>query len=348
MSRKSSFSRIDENVYFTMGGTGLLALIILLVRYGTSTECFPIKLIIDPGPYLVNTRVQIKAETKEAKTYKWDFGDGSNSEDGQTVGHSYKKAGKYTVTITVNETCTEFHDLYINEPVPVVKANSLATFLGPQTAYAGTEVVFEDTASSNTAWEWHFEEDGAPAGYEKKARYIYTEPGLKKVWVKLNRKSDEVMFRYIQIVPDKEQEELISVAKTKRTPERVIIVKDKPTEPPLTLPGKTEPEVAKTEPVAAPVKPKAEAITPQQMGDLITDYNEGKKSEGDFNKYFCGNNVSVKYESKFLSFSEFLAKVKKIKKGKIKSVSAEITKDEQNCIQKMEVIIKEKKLFGVF
>ena len=50
---------------------------------------------------IVPSKVTFKNESKDAKTYLWDFGDGKTSSEMVPAFHEYKEPGTYTVSLTV-------------------------------------------------------------------------------------------------------------------------------------------------------------------------------------------------------------------------------------------------------
>lgn len=338
MNKKSSFSRIDEQVFFAMGGLVLIALIVLSFRVATRTTCTPVVISAGEGPHIAGITVTIKGTSTGGSSFTWDFGDGSPSWDGTaTATHIYKKSGKYTITLMTNGSCTGFYDLYVKEMPVRLNLPSEVGFTGQETAFVNQLITFTDTAARHTAWEWHEDESAPVSGYEKSFSFKYTSEGVKKVWVKVNNK--DVLYKYVQVFEDpKITEEKNKARLNRNTGDRHVVVgKKDPDVPPLPVPDpKPDP---RPEPPPAPEKPKFPEVNGTEMGNYLLEYADDKKEEGFFGKYFCGP-VSVEYDSKFYSFPAFLAKLKDMRR--IKSISVELTKDENSCVKKMSVKIKKR------
>jgi len=344
MNKKSSFLRIDEQVFFTMGGVLILSIIILAFRFTLRTECTTIKIVVGNGPHLTGVPIAVKAEVKEATSYSWDFGDGTIQElGGAMVNHSYKKSGKYTISVLVNGKCNELYDIFISELPPVLTPPTKISFIGPDLAYVNQEVKFTDTSLKHTKWEWYAEGSPGAIGYGNSVSYKFTSEGVKEVSVKVN--GEDVLKRSIIITIDPkklEEENQARLRRQERDP-RIVVPKEKSTEPPITVPGLNESDESKKSEPPPVEKPKLPEISAKQMGDYIVEYNKDKINGEFFAKYFCGS-VSVEYENKFMPFAEFLKKVKDIRK--IKSISVKLVQDETNCVKEMSVKIVEKKIWG--
>lgn len=342
MSKRSSFSRIDENVYFTMAGLCLLGLIIVGFRYAGKTVCGPVKIAVRPGSMQENDPVRFSVETKDAQSITWDFGDGVtvDEKDFQTT-HIYKQPGRYTIKVTVNGSCEEFAEVKITDKPEVINTGMLPTFIFKDTALINEPVTFEDTSSRSTSWEWRFEKDGPVAGFTRKVQHRYQFPGRKTITLKVNGRADMVMYAYIDVI-DPKPVETNNNAKAKGNAgnvPKVIIVPSDPTVPPITIqePGPKQPDPKPDN------KPKFKPISPGEMSGMLMGVNEGSNTFNSFTEFLCNTNLVVNYEGKSMSFAQLCDELKRIKKGKIKRINVKIFRDgETNCINSMEVDVKKK------
>ena len=88
--------------------------------------------------------------SSNAQTCKWDFGDGKSSTD-KNPSHSYSKEGTYKVTLTVtNITKSSKYSQNISIALPEPTANFTYTTQAPLT------VVFTNTSTNATSYEWDF------------------------------------------------------------------------------------------------------------------------------------------------------------------------------------------------
>ncbi len=96
--------------------------------------------------------------TNNPTSWKWSFGDGKYSAT-KNPSHTYSKAGKYTVSLTVNNAAgsnTLKKSSYINVAAPL-KAPIAAFSASPRSGKAPLKVKFTDKSSNiPTSWKWSF------------------------------------------------------------------------------------------------------------------------------------------------------------------------------------------------
>ena len=115
--------------------------------------------------------------TGSPTSWKWNFGDGKTSTS-RNPAHTYTKAGKYTVSLTIKNaagTNTKTIKNYITVKTAPVKP--VAAFsASPTSGYAPLKVKFTDkSANSPTSWKWSFG-DGKTST-SKSPTYTYSKAG---------------------------------------------------------------------------------------------------------------------------------------------------------------------------
>jgi hypothetical protein len=337
--KSSSFFRVDEQVFFTMGALCLLSLLIMAFRYGSSTPCLPVQITVKSRSLVANSIVRFDAATQGGRTFSWNFGDGTvKDEEISITNHEYTTAGKYTVTVLVNGQCSDMQDVVISEPEVIVN-NSLMPMIStdPQdTAYVNQPVKFSDISSVSTKWEWRFGQTNIIDATEQSPTYIYTVPGRKTIILKVNDRN-EMTVRYSLMIMDK------PVEKTAAKPK---IDYPHPQLPPLNIspqphsdPLKPVPLEPKKEEVKE--KPKAPKISADQLGSMLMEVADGKKHAEDFSDYLCGTlSVQVSLDGDLMPFSRMCEQLKHTKR--IKRISALPTFNENNCVVSMAVTVKKK------
>ncbi|HII91403.1 MAG TPA: PKD domain-containing protein [Methanosarcina sp.] len=114
--------------------------------------------------------------TGSPTSWKWSFGDGSNS-TAKNPAHTYNKAGKYTVSLTVKNAAgssTKTIKNYIN--VTTLKTPVAAFSATPTSGKAPLKVQFTDkSTNSPTSWKWSFG-DGKTSTAKNPA-YTYSKAG---------------------------------------------------------------------------------------------------------------------------------------------------------------------------
>ncbi|MDR7666599.1 PGF-pre-PGF domain-containing protein [Methanosarcina sp. Z-7115] len=129
----------------------------------------------------------------------WDFGDGTkveafSDEDKNDiylyVTHTYKKPGKYTVTLMSHDPAgksviTKYNYITVIDPnIPVANFNSNVT-----EGYAPLAVQFNDISQKATSRTWDFNGDGQPESSDLNPVYVYANPGTYTVNLTVNNEN---------------------------------------------------------------------------------------------------------------------------------------------------------------
>ncbi len=121
-------------------------------------------------------------------SYEWNFGDGARG-SGPTVTHTYKKSGRYTVTLTVtDDSSLECNKATVTEELIVTGAPEI-TIEVPASTCPGTEVLFnakaksESASASNLKVTWDFGDGTTAEGTS--VSHVYTKGGLYTVKVEV-------------------------------------------------------------------------------------------------------------------------------------------------------------------
>ncbi|MBC8033639.1 MAG: PKD domain-containing protein [Chitinophagaceae bacterium] len=347
MSKKvSSFFRIDEQVFFTMAGVSLLAIIILAFRFTTDRPCAPVKIKTGTGILTEGVAVRLKAETERGESYSWNFGDGTTSEDATpSTSHIFKQAGRYIVSVIVNGTCVDMQNIVISESAVVVNTSLHPLIIGSDTAYVNEALTFADASATSTSWEWRFGETGIIDSYDKTPTYTYTTAGVKKISLKVNGRPDLVVQKWIYVIDKEAQKAAMDNAKAdatrRKTAPPIVFIPSAPTAPPLT--NQQSDPVKKEE-------PKAPSVTADQLRMLLFEVVEGTKRAEDFSEYLCGNlSREIVYNGSPIAFNKMCEDLKGIKKKRINKISVVPYRNGQtNCIESMSVTVDKKKgIFGL-
>jgi len=111
--------------------------------------------------------------------WAWDFGDGSAPVFTQNAAHAYTRAGTFTVTLTVSDTCG--YVATASSVVTIAAPTLVASFTqSTLSAVVGTTIFFTDTSTTNAppiiAWVWDFGDGSAPV-LTQNATHAYTRAG---------------------------------------------------------------------------------------------------------------------------------------------------------------------------
>ena len=88
--------------------------------------------------------VDFKSIVNGARTWSWDFGDGTVSNQ-ENVTHSYAQGGTYTVTLTTNGSCSVSYDVTVEEVVEIKEVS-----LYPNPAKNETKIIFTGPLAQET------------------------------------------------------------------------------------------------------------------------------------------------------------------------------------------------------
>src|SRR5450432_1936799 len=342
--KSSSFFRLDEQVFFTMGGLCVLSLIIMAFRFVTSTPCSPVQIQVNSKLLIAGNLIRFNAETVQGKTFSWNFGDGATKDEETSVtNHEYKNAGRYTITVMVNGQCTDMQDINIGDAPVIVNTNLqpiISTDATGDTAYVNEPIHFSDISTASTKWEWRFGQTSIIDATDRNPTYVYTVPGRKTVKLKINDRND-IVAQYSLMVIDKVAEKAAATALARPKIEHqvpIVIMPAKPNSDPL---KPVQPDVKEE------AKAKAPAVTMAQLDGLVRGVCDGSKSAADFYPYMCGNKtIQVVYNSSVMSLEKMCEELKDVKAKKIKSLNI-IPTITDNCLNSMNVTLKKKGLFGL-
>lgn len=359
MKEKSTSSfRLDEQVYLTMILVAVISLLVLGFRYINRHPCPPVTLKIQSNTdsFQKGNLISFKAYAPGGNDFSWNFGDGSkNDETTSSVLHKFNAAGTYTVSVTVDDQCSEFQDVVITEG-RISDYNTLGSlFIGPSTVYMGVLVTFEDLSTKSTSWEWYLDDQLKVDATGKSASFIFKTSGIKKISLVVNGRKDQIQIRFVNIIDREAEKNLARQKEAKNTPKpangggKIVFVPNNPTVAPIPLPNQAVPLPADNKSKKEEEKPKAPEkapdVTSPQMEALLKEVITGGKTAQDFSSYFCGDLTrNVVYNSSSVTFMAMCNSLKELKIKKVKSIKVvQMYKDGTNCVQSMVVTVDVKK-----
>lgn len=152
--------------------------------------------------------VRFENQSRNAKTYLWDFGDGSTSTEADPV-HSYSQAGYFDVWLTVA------NDIGKDEKVRAkyIKASHpdepIANFAAiPRDGPAPLDVTFEDRSSGKVEeWQWEFGDlrsGESNRSRERNPSHLYRTPGHYTVRLEVKGPHGEDLEEKVRFIHVKE------------------------------------------------------------------------------------------------------------------------------------------------
>lgn len=111
----------------------------------------------------------------------WYFGNGDSIVSTKNIDYIYKKAGKYLVTLRIDNKFDFAKQINIVNGRVLTAKDSIPKIFCSEFGYVGEEIVFTGYSPSSNNWYWEFGETGTIDSYEKQAIYVFTNPGVYTV-----------------------------------------------------------------------------------------------------------------------------------------------------------------------
>ena len=338
---------IDIRVVFFFVILLLIGIILFIVQLFNHVDCEDAKFYMFSDHSQTDESIEFYDKTPNAKSWKWDFGDGSEIDVRKHTFHIYKKPGKYVVTLTINRDC--MHSKEIN-----IKYKYAEDILGtpqiivPKIITVGQPAYFKSVSEDAKTWEWAFGENRGIDETSSNPVYTFSTPGEKTITLVTNGNFSTVAKKVIYVHP--------RVIKKTNPLDVTSYVYEKSAEA-FALPRgtvKKDPleEMLQYVPVAPKTKTqkdsistikKAPKISEDQFEILLNKVAEGSKVKDDFADFLCDDLdiPVVKNDADLITFSQLCAGMKG---KKIKIQSIRLNKDKQtNCIKGLNISYKVKK-----
>ena len=164
--------------------------------------------------YEVNERLELLVNDTAAikgKRLIWEMGNGDTLMRNRDVSYTYRKAGRYLITLKVDEKHS------INKYIRVISVleretiDSIPRIHGVSEGYQGEELVFSAEGEGMDAWQWEFGESGTVDAYERQVVYSYDFPGEYTISLQTNTTKYPVKHRITILSRFEKAEELVTV-----------------------------------------------------------------------------------------------------------------------------------------
>ncbi|MBP6623723.1 MAG: PKD domain-containing protein [Chitinophagaceae bacterium] len=347
--------KLDRNVLFTFLSVLIISIILLAFKFATNVECHLITIKTSTTSSLKHFKdqfftgevIQFTAVSKKAKTFEWDYGDGTLSSKSQTTTHAFLKPGNYIIQVKINEKCVEFKEIIVinspqttNEMMDALKSDK-PFIMGPEVVTAGEVVSFQDASQGSNVWEWTvLNTPDIPAQTGATVNFTFPAPGTKIIQVVTNGDPNRSAQKTITIL-----------AKQNNMNSGAGAVAQMPMPTPMPMPSpKTkmiEPQ-EETEEIV-PIETKKEEKAPvrvlpdMEFKNMIESVTNGKIMPEAVNAYLCnGINTKVHKNGDWDTWGNFAREISGKKRVDIKSVK--VYRDENNCVTTLEIEYK-KRLF---
>lgn len=298
------FQKNKKNIIIAVVSTLLVASLIAIWLQRKSVNPDDISAVAFPANLTVGDSLKFEDKTNNAKTKKWDFGDGKTSEKNSGV-HFYAKPGFYEVKLTIDNKYTKVFPILVSNSIldqtPFI--DNAASIDGPSQAMQLENVIFRGISSTAKSFHWKFGESGQIDSRDKMGFYSYKKPG--NYIVTLFTDDAEPVTQQIRVLPAYNAIELV------------------------------EPEIIAAE-------PDVESDIDDDLKKVIQQIANGNNFNSNYNyllrSYMCNNdNVAVTVnEAKVKNFYYYLTGLQFDKNNIIQEVKATYD-NQQNCIIKLEI-----------
>src|ERR671919_1034814 len=152
----------------------------------------------------------------EPYTYLWDFDDGSEESDEQTVLHTFEEAGIYNVTLTATDTddqeASDNLEITVNEPSPTIAEPLTAEIISNSTeGVAPATFEFQANLTGGTepyTYLWDFG-DGSEESDEQTVLHTFEEAGIYNVTLTATDIDNQDAFDSIEITVEEAPAEVV-------------------------------------------------------------------------------------------------------------------------------------------
>lgn len=343
-------SGFDYRVILALIGIIIFGVIVYIIKNNKYIDCDNADFTIVAELYEAQEVIEFKNDTKNVKSWEWNFGDKTPIDYRKDALHKYETPGVYHVTLTLNGKCTKEKIIEIKNFGGLVNNFKVPEINVPQVVEAGKPINFKFKYQGTIfSTEWSFGESEQLDNTQANPDYTYSIPGMKTVTLIVNGDIEHIAKKTIYVSPRALVETKIDTTKfynQREAPEHFERPLGSPQEDPLVeyIQGiKAKPTsrpVAKVEntPVIAP------DISEEQFELLLLQVANQSKTKDDFSQFFCGNLELpvVKDNNQILKFSEFC---KNIKGKEIRIDALRLTKNNVNCVDGFSISYKVKKFF---
>ncbi|NRS89901.1 hypothetical protein HNQ02_002835 [Flavobacterium sp. 7E] len=338
---------IDIRVIFFFAIVLLIGIVLFIIQFFNHVECEDVKYYVFADHAQSEEAIEFYDKTDNAKSWKWDFGDGSDSDKRRHTFHVYKNPGKYYITLTINGDCSHTKEINVADKYASERLGAPEIII-PKVITEGQPTYFRSVSKTARTWEWAFGENRGIDETSPDPVYTFSSPGEKTITLVINGDFSTVAKKVIYVHPK---------ALKKTNPLDVTSYEYEKDVADFSLPRGS----AKKDPLEemlqfVPVVPKSKAIkdsvvaikkapkiSEDQFEILLNKVAEGSKVKDDFTDLLCDdlNIPVVKNDTKLLTFSELCTA---LKGQKIKIESIRLNKDKQNnCVKGLNISYKVKK-----
>src|SRR4051812_1860859 len=338
---------IDIRVVFFFVILLLIGIIAFIIQLFNHVDCEDAKFYIFADQSQTEESIEFYDKTPNAKSWKWDFGDGSEADVRKHTFHVYKNPGTYFVTLTINENCVHTKEMVIKDKFAADKLGT-PKIIAAKIIFVGQPTYFKSVSDDAKTWEWAFGENKGIDETSSSPVYTFSTPGEKTITLVINGDFSRVAKKIIYVHPKviKKTNPLdVNSYEFEKKAEAFALPRGPLKKDPLEDMLQYVPVAPKTKSTkdSTNVVKKAPKISEDQFEILLRKVAEGSKVKDDFAEYLCDDLdiPVVKNDNDLLTFSQLCAA---IKGKKIRIDAIRLNKDKQNnCVKGLNISYKVKK-----
>ncbi|MEN7551930.1 PKD domain-containing protein [Rapidithrix thailandica] len=349
------FSNFDLRVLVVFILILLVGLFFFFVKLNNYVDCDNAKFFVIAEKFATGEIIQFDSEISNADKWEWDFGDGSPIEKRQQALHRYQEPGIYTVSLTINGSCSMEKQIEIKSLGEILNQARVPKIVAPKSIKVGEPVRFKYKYKGEVfSWEWSFGESGRLDKTEPAPVYMYLSPGKKTISLIVNGDVKHIAKQTVFVKPREiveqiyDDEEVIEAYVYEKEVEKFELPPGDPQKDPMEEFLDNVPLTPMPKKEKRPEEPKKPALAPdiseEQFELMILQVAAQAKTKEDFAQYICDDFEIpvVKNSNKIISFAQFC---KSIQGKEIKIDNLRLTKDHLNCIDGFSIDYKVKKFF---
>ncbi len=190
--------RFDRSIYLFFIAVIVLGILVLLYQWNRKIDCADAVFYVHSDDYAVGSVIEFGDKTNNAKSWKWDFGDGA-TDFRQVTMHKYSQPGDYIVKLLINGTC--YHEKLVSIGNYDVNPAYLPIIFSEDVASVGDIIYLEGQKDGGKTYEWSFGESGELDAIGPSVRTVYSTPGTKRITLIVNGDREHIATKEIYIAP---------------------------------------------------------------------------------------------------------------------------------------------------
>ncbi|MFP2997343.1 PKD domain-containing protein [Spongiivirga sp. MCCC 1A20706] len=311
-------------------------------RFYNYTPCGVVDFEAVGNEYRVGEIIRFKDKSTQVSNREWSFGDNSEVDKRVTPFHTFKKPGKYQISLKINNRCIKTKTIVVKEKLFILDSTKLANFNIPSSIRVGKLLKVDEFTKDATSWEWRFGETAEVNSKLKEPNYIYNSPGLKTVTLIVNGDPRYSTSKRINVLPELEQNTQPRIVAPRRRTEINLI----PTTDPDPIVGIDLPEEPQEDTESDTPPPfRAPDIGNTALSTLFQSIGKKTGSIADLDNYTCENrNIPISARGDSFTLKEW-CKVLEKRGKKWKITIQKVSRAENNCITGITLTYKRLSLF---